>query len=491
MKLQQYCRRLVVTYVVTTMTIMHASSADVTVLPLPGRVGGQSSPVVAELDGNASNGLETVVSTIDGLVTVVRSDGSEVWSQATPDSTCPFTSSNDRLYSSPVVGALFGDGVPYVVVGYGGYKGKACDGGVIAYRGGDGAVAWTFSIKKWARKRGYDAFRNAVVSTPALADVDGTGKLVVGFGSFDRNVYLLNSNGSVRWYYNAADTVFSSPTFVDIDGDGTKEMVIGTDISQNLKLSPPTPNGGFLYAFRTKKVTGNGLRYVFRDVKLQAWRTEFDQVVQSSPVSAELVSSNPGPEIVVGTGCFFPQSGADRRGKYFKVVSAKTGKVLRTLNVTACTPSSPAVADLDGDGVAEVVVTVSGSGSAGGDGKSHLIAWNPEADAVLWDISPKLGDRTDNLGGHFNRSPVVADLSGDGRPEVVVSYSNGVVVADGQTGAQLTCDETPCTKPLLKTESQVTGRPIVQDTDGDSVPEILVAGRDGSSNALYRWEELF
>jgi hypothetical protein len=458
---------------------------------VPGKSGGQSSVAAGELDGDLSNGTEIVIATIDGTVSAVRADGSLLWSREVPNRSCPFSPLTDKLYSSPVIGALNGDGVPFVVIGYGGFKGKACDGGVIAFKGSDGSTAWTFSIQKWAKKRGFEAFRNSVYSRPAVGDLDGDGRMEIGFGSFDRNVYLLNSNGTVRWYYNAADTVFSSPAFADVNDDGAGEMIIGTDISQNTRIKPATPNGGFLYAFRAKKPSKGGLRYLFRDINLQVWRTEFDQVVQSSPVVAELIADNPGPEVVVGTGCFFPQGGAERRGKYYRVVSARTGKVLRTLNVTACTPATPAVGDLDGDGKPEVVVSVSGDASAGGDGASHLLAWKPDADTVIWDVEPKLGDRTDRFGGHYNRSPVIADLTGDGRPEVSLAHSNGVVVVDGSSGRHLTCDQKPCLKPLLATESTVTGTLIIMDLNKDGRPEIVVSGRSGNGAALYLWEAIF
>jgi hypothetical protein len=457
---------------------------------VPGNPGGQSSIAVADLDGDTSNGLEVVMVTLGGTVTAVRADGSILWSRDTPNKSCPFSSANDKVFSSPVVGKLFGGSVPYVVLGYGGFAGKACDGGVLALRGDTGANAWVFSIKKWAKRRGFDAFRNSVYGTPALSDVDGDGKLEVGFGSFDRNIYLLNHNGTVRWYYNAADTVFSTAAFADVDEFGNQEMLIGTDISQNKRISPPTPNGGFLYAFRTTKPEKSGFRYLFRDVKLQIWRTEFDQVVQSSPVIGELISENPGEEVVIGTGCFFPQGGNDRRGKYFRVLSVRTGKVLRTLNVTACAPSTPALGDLDGDGKLEVVVTVSGDASTGGDGKSHVVAWNPQIDSVLWDVEPYLQGRTDRFGGHYNRTPTIADITGDGRPEVLTSYANGVVVLDGLSGEHLTCTEKPCTKPLLASEGNITGTPRVVDSNQDGRPEVLVAGRQGGNAALVRWEDI-
>lgn len=222
---------------------------------LSGRGIGYSAPAVADLDGNPSNGLE-IVRGADGTIYALRADGTEIWSVKVPGGDCPDSPQKDKLYSSPVVGNLRGDGVPYVVVGYGGFKSAKCDGGIAAYRGSDGTRFWNFSIKDFAEEKGFFAYRTMVFSTPALADVNGDGTLEVGFGAFDRNVYLLNSDGTLRWYYHAADTVWSSPVFANVDSDSNLEMIIGTDITKNGALDPPTQDGGFLYAFDTQSIAG-------------------------------------------------------------------------------------------------------------------------------------------------------------------------------------------------------------------------------------------
>ncbi len=449
---------------------------------------GPTRPAVADLDRNPINGKEIVVTTTDGYIHALSATGSVLWSAITPNQSCSSAPANDKLYSSPVVGDLYGTGELYVVVGYGGFRGKACDGGVAAYHGSTGELAWKFSIKAWSQKQRFFAFRHAVYGTPTLADVNSDGKLEVGFGAFDRNVYLLNHDGSVRWYYNAADTVFSSPAFASVSGDSNLEMIIGTDISQNTRIKPPTRNGGYLYAFKAGISTAPGKKFPFRSPDLQVWRASFQQVIQTSPVIADILPNSPGLEIVTGSGCFFPQGGGDRKGKFYKIVSATNGRVLKTLRVSACTPTTPAVGDIDGDGVNEVVMSISGSSIAGGDGTSHLIAWKPSTDAVLWDIRPRVGTRFDSMGGHYNRTPLIADINQDGVSEVLVSHYTGIVIVAGPTGTQLSCDSSPCTKPLLRSDSTLQGSPAVSDTNGDGNLEILTLGRYNRSTGVLRWE---
>lgn len=464
-----------------------ALAAEPEVFPIPGAGFGPMRPAVAELDGDATNGMEVVITTSDGTVQALNSKGALLWSARTPNVSCAATPSSDKMHSSAVVGDLYGTGENIVVVGYGGFRGKPCDGGVIAYRGRTGEVAWTFSIKQFAKRERFFAFRHAVYATPTLADVDRDGKLEVGFGSFDRNVYLLNGDGSVRWYYNAADTVFTSPAFANVAANEDLEMIVATDISKNTRMRPPTPNGGYVYALRAGASVKQGTKYGFRSSQLQQWRTQFNQVMQSSPVVADVLPSNPGLEVVVGSGCFFPQGRGDRRGKWFKVLSATTGRVLKTLPVTACTPTAAAVGDINNDGVLEVVVPVSGSSVAGGDGTSKVLAWQPASDRVLWSVQPRLGGRTDSMAGFYNRTPVIADSNGNGEAEVLINYSTGVVILSGATGEHLTCDSSPCTKPLLRTDKLLQGSAVVADTDGDGTKELLVGARTGGVNGLIRW----
>lgn len=456
--------------------------------PVVGDGFGPSTPAVAELNNNAADGLETALVSLNGKVQVIKADGSLVWAADLPNVTCSNTPTTDKAHSSPVIGALFGDGIQYIVVGYGGFVGKPCDGGVVAYRASDGARKWVFSIKRWARLKKFFAFRHAVYGTPALGDVDGDGKLEIGFGSFDRNIYLLNSNGKVRWYAIAADTVFSTPSFVDINGDGKREMIISTDISKNTRLNPPTPNGGYVYALKASIKVPAGTQFGFRDARLQVWRHQFDQVMQASPIVGEVLPSNPGLEVVVGSGCFFSQGGGDRRGKWFKVLSARTGKVLKTLPVSSCTPSAPGLIDIDADGVLDVVGTTSGISGAGGDGLSHVVAWSPSRDVVLWDSTPYSGGRRDRYGGYYNRTPIGADITGDGVPEVLVNYSTDVVILN-TAGAMLTCGERPCSLPLMRTGSLMKGRPMVADTDLDGRPEVIVGGEYDNRSCMIRWED--
>lgn len=447
---------------------------------LPSSTNGFSSPLIADIDSNLSNGMEIVKTTSDGSIHAVSSSGQLLWSSAIPKINCVGQVGN-RVHSSPAIGKLNNSGDKSIVIGFGAVVSRSCDGGVLALNARTGAIEWKFSLKEFSRKQKFWAFRYSVFSTPALSDVNGDGLMEIGFGAFDRNVYLLNSNGTPRWYYQAADTVWSSPLFLDVTGDGKKELIAATDISANKRLSPPTPDGGYLYAMNT--APKKPLLVRFRDSKNNLWRSETDQVLYSSPIAADVIASNPGREILIASGCFFPQKGNDKRGRWIKIFDEKSGKLLQTLPTPSCSASSPAVGDLDDDGLLEVIGYIQGTSRTGGSGQSHVMAWKAESGALLWDTIPYANGSNNELGGEY-ASPVVSDLDGNGSLEVIVNNGSGLTILEGSSGLHLSCEERSCDgKPTFKFGGSSASTPAIGDINGDGQPDLVVA----ASNGLLIW----
>lgn len=482
-----------------------------------------SSPVAADLDLNPENGLEIVSATSDAVVNAVSADGVLLWSTALPNHNCEEASAANKLFSSPAVAALFPDGKQYVVVGYGGVNIKECGGGVVALDGETGKQLWHFDLVRFAEKKNfYTGAGSTVFSSPVVKDINNDGYAEIAFGSYDRNVYVLDADGLPVWYYHAADTVWSSGQFTDINNDGIDELIIGTDITENKYLNPPTENGGYVYAFKIeinikrkslfqcKKITKKKrkkrcLRKVkrkakvryhgFRDADAYYWQTYLNQTIYSTPVIGDILPDSPGKEIAIGSGCYFPENQDKKNGRWVKILSLQTGKVLQTLNSPVCITSRPLLFDIDQDGKLEVVNTLSGHSSIGGTGVSSIIAWDPERSEAKWLMEPSVHRTNDVWAGHFS-SATAADLDQDGRVEVVAANGSHIIVLDGETGEMLSCNEGACNQgyDMFYTNGVIRGTPLIIDINNDDILEIITASKRSYQGtdyaALYGWTGL-
>lgn len=452
-----------------------------------------SSPVIADIDGNLANGKEIVVSSADGVISAVSATGAVLWDVTLPVESCVSLTTNNKIISSPAVGALNGDGVPYVVVGYGGIGGKECGGGVVALKGATGELAWTFDLKDFATRYPVFSVSHAVVSSPAIADFNNDRKLEVVFGALDRNIYVVSNLGKFKGFYHAADTVFSSPAIARADSDAFSEIIIGTDISKNTAIIPPTKNGGFLYALRGNLLKRRG-QIPFRDANTVVWKRHFDQVVQSSPSVGELISSNRGLEVVVATGCYFPEGSTDKGGRYVSVVSLRTGRVLRTFAIPTCTSSEAAIADVDGDGSNDIVIPVQSLEQYGGTAESVVMAINPQSQRTLWTAIPLVGGSNSRELALFS-GVVVADLDKNGSLEVVVTNASGFAVLEGATGNHLSCDERACSDGRQTFNGfRITRNSVaVGDLNNDGTLELVASGNAASGGLVQiysNWSRL-
>ena len=276
-----------------------------------------------------------------------------------------------------------------------------------------------------------------VRSSPCAADIDGNGKeeILVGDGDFLR---CLNCDGTERWSVDTGDWVGSSPAAWDVDGDGRMEIFVGN-------------NSGYLWGFdyRGKQLSewgwpkkayegsSSGVEVgVFSspsigdidgdddmEVVVGSWRHMIwawhyqGPLVAGYPVDVrDSIWSSPAIGDVNGDGLNEVVIGADCSGWMYP----KGGLVYVLNGVGQSLPgwpkwtpqvewSSPALADLDGDGYLDIVI---GSGHfwPNVDGQ-HVYAWDYQGNSLPgWPVE------TD---GYVFSSPAVGDVSGDGGLEVV------------------------------------------------------------------------
>ncbi|HSZ57445.1 MAG TPA: FG-GAP-like repeat-containing protein [Tepidisphaeraceae bacterium] len=229
--------------------------------------------------------------------------------------------------------------------------------------------------------------------TLAVADVNGDGKpdLIVGnYYANDVAVLLGNGNGTFQAPLTFANTSPYLISVADINGDGRPDLVIAD-------LGPNAEDVSVLLG------NGNGT--------FQSAQTVFHPLSNRFSFTVADVNGDGKPDLLV----------AQPYG-YYRGISLLLGngngtfKAPQTLNVGGSYPVSPrnvAVADVNGDG------------------NSDLVAGQPTTSVLLGNGNGTFQARQTFFAGDYQSAPVVCDLNGDGKPDVVLSNDNSVSVLLG------------------------------------------------------------
>ncbi|MGC9397905.1 MAG: FG-GAP-like repeat-containing protein [Anaerolineae bacterium] len=516
------------------------SMAEAEIWSMSGTFVYEAATTIADMDGDGSK--EVIVGgrglnpdgslACNGKVYVYHGDGSLKWEKVV----------RAGVNSSPTVEDINGDQIKDIVVGMGAWHdpeikyedaSNECgigdpdaygNGGVVALDGRNGDRLWVFDTQDWGEWGGSGAVGthgasngvlDGVFSSPAVGDILRNGEPEVVVGSWDNCIYLLDKDGKPLWdrvpfdYSNPEagidfcgghgffnhDTVWSSPALADLTGDGQLEIVIGGDISCDVYGDPDLcnrymePDGGFLWVI---KANGTPLS-----------RRWMDQAIQSSPAIADLERDGV-LDIVVGTGQSFANKG------YYVTAWTVDASLPITeslvlkwrADVVGRTLSSPALGDLNGDGVLDVVV-ITKYGDWGVpvgpeyNNGSYVYALDGRDGKILWKTH---SCNNDSIGRSFpvNASPILMDIVGDERPEVLFPHAWEIAVLNPD-GTYYTKVNTAngCTDSsgdtLYSGYGSFSASIAVADLRGDGKVEIVAPGRwdeeSGSlQGAIYVWE---
>lgn len=404
-----------------------------------------SSPVVVRVGGDPT----ILVGSLGGKLYALRYDGGSLtksWDSGSAIGTF--------IDSSPAVGDLNGDGCPEVVVGAGNeFRPSGSGVHVFDCRGRN--------HRHWPTGVGAISNHVGVFSTPAIGDVNGDGSPDVTYGSFDQKIYAKNSAGSdlPGWPRQNYDTVWSSPALADIDGGG-REVVIGTDL------------GGGAAVLGCAKETRGTMSIFHGDAN---FTPNFPRCLDTPTWSTPAVQDLNGDgtlDVVVGTNNYGENLGSPQT---IRAWDTRSGRELwhTSLPDTRRIFASPAVGDVGGDGSLDVAVATLPS-----SGPGSVFLLDAASGRVRWQ---RQGAKSTT---HFMGSPVLADVSGDAKPDVVSASLDGALYAWDGSGNQIFADLHARDEQGRAESYQFANSPAIADVNGDGRNDIVVASAVSGSNPL-------
>ncbi len=447
----------------------------------------EGAPVLVDLDGDGVH--EIIVATSDGTIHALNAQAEPhpgfpvstgAWPSFAHGAAGPYASGAVSLptpgtLAGAAVGDVDGDGSPDIVVG-------TTAGSIDAFSAqGErlpGFPTFIVGREPEAFTPGH-GWENGIFAAPALGDVDGDGALEIVIGAMDQRLYVFGGDGQTREGFplelchpdgcGFGARIVASPALGDVDADGDLDAVLGTN---------EIPPGAAAWLFAVDLTTATFLPSFPLARKGLINQSILPMIGEGHPSSVALYDHNGDgtlemvSEAMLGTDGVVDLHGNEVLDLPFTADHYGLGTNLTEPSLVSLA-SNPAVGDLDGDGVLDIAMT--------GAGVFWLVALpvstveHYEHGVGAWsgatgDMLPGFPRQIDDIS--FFVSPSMADITGDGRPELIATSGGHFVGAWDAEG-------TSAPGWPKRTQGWSTSGVSVGDVDGDGFLEAALTTRQG------------
>ncbi|MBN1297268.1 S8 family serine peptidase, partial [bacterium] len=372
--------------------------------PVPAWGGYNASPRVADLNGDDL--LEIITASNDGTINVICHDGSNYpgW----PINLMGIQYIDSMLIlAAPAVADLNLDGIPEIIVAEQFSDAEWMNpndpslGQNLRHQGRvhvfnrDGSVFpgnWPFVTQVEFRPAGGEVIQAGFKAGPAIADVAGDAHPEIIVGNYGNHVFVLDTAGTMLsgWPRNVGMDIFATAAAFDWDQDGKCEIVIAT------KDDVEPLDSGTIHMFQ-----GDG-------TECPGFPVAWDNQVYSAPVLADF-NGDLIPEIIFGWGDYANTIGT----KGLMVMNMRSEPLTGwPVSIPDTIYGSPGIGDLDGNGDLEVVVCSM---------TADVYAFHHDGNPVTgFPVSA-----SSDPDAAINSSPAIADINNDGQAEIVYCMEIG------------------------------------------------------------------
>ena len=310
-----------------------------------------------------------------------------------------------------------------------------------------------------------------------VTDIDGKGSMNVFVATMEGTVYCLNSKGKELWRYDTGGKILTSPPLVTdhgvlVNSDSGEVVSLGSDgeplavfkMDHPVQASPVNIDVD-ADGYKEVIVKDNSGKVVVFDStggKKNEWMSGsyMSNVVWPFSIDASDLDGDGIPEI-------FTTDPSGSNGS-FKMWN-NAGELLTKFDLTEASHGAPRIADIDGDGIDDIVI-------AQCDGK-----------VIVCDKKGKVKKGFPfECGYSIYSAPNIIDLDGDGIPEIVFSGNNGSYTGE-QAGCVIALN---AEGKMLEGFPKYIGKTIAPltfaDLDGNGTLEIIAAGGIGFTGPQLR-----